>query len=111
MKNNKIIAINNTGIFPALVYDKIEEDKSLDLSDFRLYNRELLLISDIPSPTTEEIRKLREEAYEAKIDQITVHIQRLRDSPIPDEKRISELISERNKKVEEIKVRYPYPKN
>lgn len=111
MKNNKIIAINNTGLFPALVYDRIEEDKSRDLLDFEQYNGEFLLISDIPAPTTEEIRKKREEAYKAGIDPITAHIQRLRDDSVPDEKRISELLFERNEKVQEIKTRYPYPKN
>ena len=59
-------------------------------------------------PTDEEQRQNRERAYAAEIDQITAHIQRLRDeNPIP-EGEIAELIAEREAKVREIKERFPY---
>lgn len=34
LKDNKIIAINNSGDFPCLVYDKVEEDTEHQLSDY-----------------------------------------------------------------------------
>ena len=34
LKDNKIIAINETGEFPCLVYDSIEEDTEHQLSDY-----------------------------------------------------------------------------
>lgn len=59
-------------------------------------------------PTNEEQRQNRESAYQAEVDPITAHIQRLRDeNPVP-EGEIAELIAERDAKVEEIKARYPY---
>lgn len=61
-----------------------------------------------PIPTDEEIRQLRAEAYALEVDNITAHIQRLRDeNPVPEDE-ISALIEERALKVEEIKERYPY---
>ena len=62
-------------------------------------------------PTDEEIRQMRERAYEAEVDPITAHIQRLRDTTAmtPDvENEIAELIAERDAKVAAIKERYPY---
>ena len=34
IKDNKIIAINDSGDFPCLVYDKVEEDTEHQLSDY-----------------------------------------------------------------------------
>lgn len=60
------------------------------------------------SPTDEEIKAMRAQAYAVEVDCITAHIQRLRDqSPVPEDE-IAELIAERDAKVEEIKERYPY---
>lgn len=64
-----------------------------------------------PTPLTdEEIRQMREKAYEAEVDPITAHIQRLRDMEQTEEvaAEIAELIAERDVKVQEIKERYPY---
>lgn len=59
-------------------------------------------------PTDEEQKENRARAYQAEVDPITAHIQRLRDQdPIP-EGEIAELIAERDAKVEEIKERFPY---
>lgn len=59
-------------------------------------------------PTNEEQRQARAYDYQAEVDPITAHIQRLRDeSPVP-EGEIAELMAEREAKVEEIKQRYPY---
>lgn len=62
-------------------------------------------------PTYEEIRQMREKAYEKDVDTITSHIQRLRDKEQTEEVKaeIAELMAERDIKVAEIKERYPYP--
>lgn len=66
---------------------------------------------DPPVPTLEEQKAKRAAAYATEVDQITAHIQRLRDEAEPDEEKIAALIEERNQKVQEIKERYPYPES
>lgn len=63
-----------------------------------------------PTPTDEEQRTKRAQAYQIEVDSITSHIQRLRDEEQTEEivNKIEELIEERNTKVQEIKERYPY---
>ena len=63
-----------------------------------------------PAPTKEEQQKAREEAYKAKVDPITCHINRLKDEEQTPEviAEIASLVEERKAKVEEIKARYPY---
>ena len=63
-----------------------------------------------PAPTKEEQQKAREEAYKAKVDPITCHINRLKDEEQTAEvvAEIASLVEERKAKVEEIKQRYPY---
>ncbi|HCU58446.1 MAG TPA: hypothetical protein DIC64_00510 [Alphaproteobacteria bacterium] len=62
----------------------------------------------LPEPTDDEQRQNRAAAYQAEVDPITAHIERLRDEAEPDEVKIAELIAERTKKVEEIKQKFPY---
>lgn len=110
IKDNKIIAINESGDFPCLIYDEVMEDKEHTLEDYEQYEGEFLLKEDIPAPSEEEIKALRAEAYLNEVDPITAHIQRLRDEEqTPEiESEIQALIEERALKVEEIKERYPY---
>ena len=63
-----------------------------------------------PAPTKEEQQKAREEAYKAKVDPITCHINRLKDEEQTPEvvAEIASLVEERKAKVAEIKARYPY---
>ena len=63
-----------------------------------------------PEPTKEEQQKAREEAYRAKVDPITCHINRLKDEEQTAEviAEIASLVEERKAKVAEIKARYPY---
>ena len=63
-----------------------------------------------PEPTKEEVRQAREEAYKAKVDPITCHINRLKDEEQTPEviAEIASLVEERKAKVAEIKARYPY---
>lgn len=112
MKDNKIIAISDTDSeFFCLVKDTVKTDETHTTADYDQYNGEYLLKSEIPAPTHDEQSERRAQAYQAEIDPITAHIQRLRDMEQTEEivAEIAELIAERDAKVEEIKARYPYP--
>ena len=45
IKDNKIIAINDSGEFPCLVHDSVEEDTEHQLSDYLQVNGEYVLTS------------------------------------------------------------------
>lgn len=72
---------------------------------------EIQAIPEPTPPTHEEVRQMRAGAYQREVDPITSHIQRLRDKEQTEEiiAEITELIAERDAKVEEIIQRYPYP--
>lgn len=115
IKNDKCVSISDTdNQFMCIAKDSVVEDAEHTVDDYGLYyyderNAEYLLKSEIPAPTHEEQSEKRAAAYQAEVDPITSHIQRLRDiDPVPQEE-IDELIAERDAKVEEIKQRYPYP--
>lgn len=109
IKESKIIAVNETGVFPCLVCDTVEEDPEHTLDDYEQYNCEYLLKQDVPVPSVEEQKQKRAAAYVEEVDPITAHIQRERDETELDEDKIAALIAERKEKVAEIKTRYPYP--
>ena len=64
-----------------------------------------------PAPTYEEVQKARASAYEAEVDPITAHINRLRDEEQTAEvaAKIAELVEERKALVAKIKEENPYP--
>ena len=70
IKDNKIIAINETGEFPCLVYDSIEEDTETLLKDFIENNGEFVLKeSDSGIEKQKElIRLVRNQYLEEYID-------------------------------------------
>lgn len=106
LKDNKIIAINETGNFPCLVYDEVIEDTEHTCEDYKHYDGEFTLHNI--EKDNEEMKQARAKAYAQEVDPITAHIQRLKDQdPIPEEE-IAELVTERDVKVQEIKERYPY---
>ena len=111
IKDEKIIAINDSGEFPFMNVDEIIEDKEHSCEDYEQYNGEYILKPEIPAPTQEEQSEKRAVAYRQEVDPITCHIQRLEDEEqTPEiEQEIADLKIERSKKVEEIKQRYPYP--
>lgn len=114
IKDNKIIAISDTDReFFCLVKDEVVEDTEHTLADYDQYNGEYLLIDDIPKPSHDEQSDKRAQAYQAEVDPITSHIQRLRDAEQTEEvvTEINQLISERSEKVAKIKERYPYYDN
>ena len=45
LKDNKIIAINETGVFPCLVNDSVEEDTEHSIADYTQVNGEYVLTS------------------------------------------------------------------
>lgn len=66
------------------------------------------VVNPVYTPTNEEQRQNRANAYVNEVDPLTAHIQRLRDIAPAPEGEIAELIAEREAKVQEIKERYPY---
>ena len=76
-------------------------------------NPDTWVIEAIPEhiPTYHEQQQARQQAYQAEVDPITCHIQRLGDEEQTAEiiAEIAKLVEERKAKVEEIKARYPYP--
>lgn len=111
IKENKIIAINETGDFPCLVFDNVVEDTEHTIGDYEQYNGEFLLKSDVPAPTKEEISETRRQLYIAEKDPITCQIQALRDEEQTEEimAQIESLKEERARVVEKIKEENPYP--
>lgn len=71
LKDNKIIAINETGDFPCLVYDSIEEDTTHTPADYEQVEGEFLLKQDVPVEyQNEQIRAERQARYVAESDPI-----------------------------------------
>ncbi len=71
LKDSKIIAINNAGIFDLLNCDEIVEDTEHTVEDYEQYNREFLLKEDIPAPTYEEVDQARIQYRREHIDDKT----------------------------------------
>lgn len=66
IKDNKIIAINETSEFPCLVHDSVEEDTGHQLSDYIHYDGEFVLTtSDIP---IEQYKAQKRAERDAKIE-------------------------------------------
>jgi len=71
IKDNKTIAINDTGDFPCLVYDEITEDTEHTCDDYEHYNGEFILKEDYPiEARNEQIRAERQARYEKESDPI-----------------------------------------
>lgn len=71
IKDEKTIAINETGKFPCLVYDEVIEDTEHTCEDYTQYDGEYLLNDDISvSYQNEKIREERQSRYEKESDPI-----------------------------------------
>ena len=83
IKDNKIIAINETGEFPCLVYDSIEEDTEHSISDYLQVNGEYVLTSsdEAIEQRKEQVRQVRNQ-YLEQTDKYMIA-----DYPITDEER------------------------
>lgn len=83
IKDNKIIAINETGDFPCLVHDSVEEDTEHTVSDYMQVNGEYVLTSSdeaIEQKKT-EVRAVRNQ-YLEQTDKFMIA-----DYPITDDER------------------------
>lgn len=90
------------------VDDAIKEyaDDDIEMS----YTGDMYIKGFAPKPDNCYQSNMRKTMYTAEIDPITAHISRLRDENQTEEiaKKISDLITERNTKIAEIKKKYPY---
>lgn len=69
IKDNKIIAINETGEFPCMAYDEVQEDTEHTIEDYEQVNGEYLLKQDVPVDyQNEQIRQKRQARYEVESD-------------------------------------------
>lgn len=70
IKDNKIIAINETGDFPCLVHDNIEEDKEHSVSDYMQVNGEYVLTSSAEAIEQKkaDVRAVRNQYLEKYVD-------------------------------------------
>ena len=70
LKDNKIIAINETGEFPCLVYDSVEEDTERSVSDYMQVNGEFVLTSSAEAIEQKkaEVRAVRNQYLKQYVD-------------------------------------------
>lgn len=84
IKDNKIIAVNETGKFPCLVYDSIEEDAEHQVSDYIHCDGQFVLITSDPAVEQykEQVRAVRNRYLEQTDKYLSVT-----DFPITDEQK------------------------
>lgn len=70
IKDSKIISVNETGEFPCLVYDSVEEDTEHQLSDYIHYDGEFVLTSSAEAIEQKKanIRAIRNQYLEQYVD-------------------------------------------
>lgn len=70
IKDNKIIAINETGDFPCLVHDSVKEDTEHNVSDYLQVNGEYVLTSSAEAIEQKkaEVRAVRNSYLEKYVD-------------------------------------------
>ena len=106
IKNNKIIAINETDNFPCLVFDEVIEDTEHQVSDYKHYDGEFTL-HDIEKDN-EEMKQARANAYAVEVDPLMAEYNRKKIFNLFEEGEEEELMKAIQDKVAEIKERYPY---
>lgn len=106
LKDNKIIAINNTGEFPCLIYDEVIEDTEHTCSDYKHYDGEFTL-HDIEKDN-EEMKQARANAYAFEVDPLMSEYNRKKTFNLFEEGEEEELMKAIQDKVAEIKERYKY---
>ena len=69
IKDNKIIALNETGDFSCLVHDSVEEDTEYTIDDYMQVNGEYVLKQDVPVDyKNEQIRQQRQSRFAMESD-------------------------------------------
>ena len=83
IKDDKIIAINDSGKFPCLIHDRVEEDTEHQLSDYIHYDGQFVLTSSDEAivQRKEQVRAVRNQ-YLEQTDKYMIT-----DYPISDEER------------------------
>ena len=83
IKDNKIIAINETGDFPCLVHDSVEEDTEHTVNDYLQVNGEYVLVSsdEAIEQKKADVRSIRNQ-YLADTDKYMIT-----DFPISEEEK------------------------
>lgn len=66
LKDDKIIAINETGDFPCLVYDSVEEDTEHKVSDYIHYDSQFVLTTS--DPAIEQCKEQKRAERDSKIE-------------------------------------------
>lgn len=66
LKDDKIIAINETGDFPCLVYDSVEEDTEHKVSDYIHYDGQFVLTTS--DPAIEQCKEQKRAERDSKIE-------------------------------------------
>lgn len=103
---NKTIAINETGDFPCLVYDTVEEDIEHNVEDYRHYDGEFTLINI--AKENEQAKINRANAYANEVDVLMSEYNRKKTFNLFEDGEEEELLQAIQDKVSEIKQRYPY---
>lgn len=106
IKDNKIIAINETGEFPCLVYDEVVEDTEHTCENYKHYDGEFTL-HDIEKDN-EEMKQARANAYAVEVDPLMSEYNRKKTFNLFEEGEEEELMKAIQDKVAEIKAKYPY---
>jgi hypothetical protein len=83
IKENKIIAVNDSGEFPCLVYDEVVEDNQHQVADFVMVESEFILKTDEKAieQQKEQVREVRNGYLQA------TDIYMIADFPISEEDR------------------------
>lgn len=83
IKENKIIAVNDSGKFPCLVYDEVAEDNQHEAADFVMVESEFVLKTD-----TKAIEQQKEQVREVRNGYLqATDIYMIADFPISEEER------------------------
>jgi chromosomal replication initiation ATPase DnaA len=106
IKDNKVIAINETGEFPCLVYDEVVEDTEHQVSDYKHYDGEFTLHNI--EKDNEEMKQARANAYAIEVDPLMSEYNRKKTFNLFEEGEEEELMKAIQNKVAEIKERYKY---
>lgn len=106
IKDNKIIAINETGEFPCLVYDEVIEDTEHQVSDYKHYDGEFTLHNI--EKDNEEMKQARANAYAVEVDPLMSEYNRKKTFNLFEEGEEETLKQAIQDKVAEIKERFPY---
>lgn len=106
LKDNKIIAINETGEFPCLIYDEVVEDTEHTIEDYKHYDGEITLHNI--EKDNEEMKQARANAYAVEVDPLMSEYNRKKTFSLFEEGEEETLMKDIQDKVAEIKERFPY---